>query len=123
MEINDILRKATRKKLVASCYLGTAFLIMLGCSGDDSEDDISGIDCQAGTWTEWVENEFTNYYNALNAYGTDPSDINCAAVKTAALDYLEALREIADCVPTANKAAIDQAIDEAEVEVANETCD
>ncbi|MCK0159983.1 hypothetical protein [Allomuricauda sp. F6463D] len=120
--MNLIIYRTTSKQLFKTCCLAITFLITISCSSDDSEDDISGLNCQAGTWTEWVANELNNYYNAVNAYAADPSNLNCATVKSAANDYLEGLRDIVDCVPTANKAAIEQAIDEAEVEVANESC-
>ncbi|MAU15092.1 MAG: hypothetical protein CMH46_06075 [Muricauda sp.] len=123
MDINDILLKAISRNIFVIFCIAITSSLLVSCSGDDSEDDISSVDCQAGTWTEWIQSELTDYSNALNAYAEDPSDQNCSAFKTAAFDYLEALRDIADCVPTANKAAIDQAIDEAESEVANESCD
>ncbi len=123
MDINDILLKSKSRKIFVIFCIAITSSILVSCSGDDSEDDLSSVDCQTGTWTEWIQSELNDYSNALNAYAEDPSDQNCSAYKTAALNYLEALRDIADCVPTANKATIDQAIDEAESEVANDACD
>ncbi|MCK0159987.1 DUF1320 domain-containing protein [Allomuricauda sp. F6463D] len=103
--------------------MAIAFLITISCSSDDSENDISGVNCQEGTWNEWIENEFNAYYSALSAYSQDPTPSNCAAVESTAYDYLEALRDIADCVPTVNQAEINQAIDDAEKEIDTYVCD
>lgn len=122
MGIHVFIDKLTSKQVFRTCCLAIAFLITISCSSDDTDDDTSSFDCQAGTWTEWVENEFTAYYNAINVYSQDPTESNCALVESTAYDYLEALRDIVDCVPTANQDAINQAIDEAKEEVDSNPC-
>ena len=122
MDIAVFKIKATKGKMFRTCCLAIAFLITISCSSSDSEDELSGVNCQAGTWAEWIEGELNAYYNAINTYGADPSESNCNLVKSAAFNYLEALRDIVDCVPTANQAAINQAIDEAKLEVDSDAC-
>ena len=90
-----------------------------GCGSDDS-----GInDWTNNAWAQIFTDEATAYGNALKAYQNNPSPENCASIKSAAIDYLEALRDALDCVPTADRAEVDQAINEAQAEVNQEDCD
>lgn len=104
-----------------SCSLCIAFMAFFafGCGSDDS-----GInDCTNNAWAQIFTDEATAYGNALTAYQNNPTPENCGNIKSAAIEYLEALRDALDCVPTANRAEVDQAINEAQAEVNQEDCD
>ncbi len=107
-------------KLITNSALTCIALLAFGCGGSD---DDGGLDnCSNNAWTQIVANEASLYSDALFAYQSDPSPANCDNVKSAALDYLEALRDILDCVPTTNRAEVNDAIDEAQEEVNAEDC-
>jgi len=95
-------------------------LILVSCSSTDPLG--LGLGCDAA-WTTTVQDELSAYNAALSAYNTEPSTANCTAVKTSAKNYFDALGDALDCVPTASRAGINAAIDEAKAEVDSEGCD
>lgn len=112
-------RKTNKTKLFTNCCVALMAFFALGCGSDDS-----GINnCSNNAWTEIFANEAAAYSNALIAFQNNPSEANCSNVKSTAVDYLEALRDALDCVPTANRAELNDIIDEAQAEVNDEDCD
>ena len=121
----EIMRTSARKKTNrAKLFLigcGTALITFVtGCS-EDSVLNPNG-NCFGGKWAEQYAGELQTWSDASVAYSQDPTPANCAKYKTAAKSYLDALREIVDCVPTASKAEIDQSINEAKADVDKEGC-
>ena len=106
-------------KSITNIALTCTALLAFGCGGSD--DDGLG-NCSESAWTQIVANEAALYSDPLFAYQNDPSAANCDNVKSAAVNYLEALRDILDCVPTTNRAEINDAIDDAQEEVNSEDC-
>lgn len=93
-------------------------LITISCGKDSPLKN----DCN-NVWTQEVANELSAYSSALQAYSSDPTASNCSNVKSAAKNYLDSLRDVLDCVPTASRTQINQAINEAKAEVDDEACD
>ncbi|MFS4417288.1 hypothetical protein [Maribacter sp. 2307ULW6-5] len=92
-----------------------------GCGKDDAEDTVEN--CFGGNWAERYAAELEVYANAVSVYNETPTPANCASYKTAAKNYLDALRSIVDCVPTISRAEINASINEAKAEVDREGCD
>jgi len=79
--------------------------------------------CFDGNWAQQYSDELQAWTNAASTYNENPTTANCGKYKSAAKSYLDALREVADCVPTANKADINKEINEAKANVDKEGCD
>lgn len=96
---------------------------MLGCGkGDDGNPlDPTGGPCTEN-WAEFYMDELQAFSDAAVAYSTDPTTQNCNSYIAAGNDYLDALEAVYDCVPTASRAQIAQAIEEAREDV-SEACD
>ena len=92
-----------------------------GCSKDSPLNPTGG--CFGGKWAEQYSSELQKWSDAAVAYNENPNAANCANYKSAAKSYLDALDDIYDCVPTASKAEIDQAIKEAKADIDSEACD
>lgn len=107
------------KLLVKINVIITLFLI-ISCGKDSPLDNNCANALQ---WANEVSNELSAYSSALQAYSSDPTASNCTSVKNAAKNYLDALRDVLDCVPTASQAQINEAINEAKAEVDDEACD
>ncbi len=91
-----------------------------GCSKDNPLNPAGN--CFDGKWAEQYAGELQTWSNATTAYSEDPTPANCTKYKTAAKNYLDALKQLADCVPTANKAEINKSINEAKADVDKEGC-
>lgn len=119
MNTNKIIKKTKSQLFIISGL--AAMLLTFGCAKDSLLNPLG--DCFGGNWAAQYADELQAYTNAINAYSEDQTPANCANFKTAAKNYLDALREVFDCVPTANKAEINQSINEAKAEVDREGCD
>ena len=114
METNGV------KLFLIAC--GTSLLTFsTGCSKDSVLNPAGN--CFGGNWAEQYAGELQTWSAAATTYSEDPTPANCTKYKTAAKNYLDALREVANCVPTASKAEIDRSIKEAKAEVDSEGCD
>lgn len=69
-----------------------------------------------------LEAEFNAFANAATAYAQDQTTENCNAYKVAAQAYLDAAADVEVCVPVADKAAYQMAIDEAKAEIDALSC-
>ena len=113
--------KTMKTRLLLIIY-GTAIITMTnGCSKDDPLN-LAG-NCFDGNWAAQFSDELQAYSSAISSYSDNPTAGNCADYKNAAKAYLDALNEVYECVPTASRAEIDQAIDEAKADVDREDCD
>ena len=105
----------------------SAFLMMFititmstACSKDDPA---SPGGCAANfNYAVELQAEATALSNAASAYANDQSTENCNAYKAAANAYLDAAVDLDNCVPTADRAAYEAAIDDARVNVNALTC-
>ena len=111
--------KTHKSNLVIKCYMMLMIIVTMSCGSDDADID----NCANNAWVDIFSNEAQAYSNALLAYQDNPTAGNCNNVKSAAVNYLEALRDALDCVPTANRAEVNEAINEAQDEVNSEDCD
>ena len=109
------------KVLVIAVLFATGFIA--ACNNDD---DGGGVGCGATfNWALSVENEITELSNAATAYGSDPSAANCDRYKDAYSDYIDALRDVDNCIAglsAADRKAYNDALDEAEEELENFQC-
>ena len=114
------LKTLQTRLFVIGC--GAAMITLTsGCSKDNPLNPAGN--CFGGNWAEQYTNELQAWSNASAAYSEDPTPANCAKYKTAAKSYLDALKEVADCVPTTSKAEINKSINEAKADVDKEGCD
>ena len=103
---------------------GCAALLLAITSGCSKENPLNPAgNCFGGAWAEQYADELQAWSNAATAYTENPTQGNCNNYKNAAKAYLDALDDIYDCVPTANRAQIDRAIKEAKTEIDQEGCD
>ncbi len=113
------------KTIKTKIYLIGCFVAVIstsfGCSKDSPLNPLGN--CFDGNWAEQYANELQVWSNAATAYSENPTTANCGTYKTTAKNYLDALKELADCVPTANRAEINKAINEAKADVDKEGCD
>ena len=119
------IMKTIEKKMTRILAIGVgAFLITFNtaCSKDNPLNPLGGCSGNA-SWVERVSKEANDYSNAISAYNSNPTDENCSKAKAAAKNYLDSLRDVLQCVPTANRAEINKAINEAKAEVDEEGCD
>lgn len=101
---------------------GAAMIALtIGCSKDNPLNPTGN--CFGGNWAGQYSDELQAYSNAISEYTENPTEGNCTNYKNAAKGYLDALRDVYDCVPTVSRAEIDQAINEAKAEVDEEGCD
>lgn len=119
MKASKKMKMAQTKLFVISC--GAALLMTYGCSKDNPLNPAGN--CFGGNWAEQYSGELQVWSDAATTYSQDPTPANCSKYKTAAKNYWDALKEVADCVPTANRAEINQAINEAKADVDKEGCD
>lgn len=98
--------------------------ILLAISGGCSKDNPLNPagNCFGGLWAEQYTDELRAWSNALAAYNEEPNKANCDDYKNAAKAYLDAIDAVYECVPTASRAEIDQAITEAKADIDQEGC-
>jgi hypothetical protein len=112
--------KMKSKLLILGCGAAlTAFTV--GCSKDNPLNPAGN--CFGGNWAAQYSDELQAYSNAISEYNENPTEGNCNNYKNAAKGYLDALNEVYECVPTANRAEINQAINEAKAEIDSGDCD
>ncbi|EPR73343.1 hypothetical protein ADIWIN_1774 [Winogradskyella psychrotolerans RS-3] len=91
----------------------------MGCSSSDDSDDLSS---GCNNWSELYLAQANAYSAAFNAYATDPSVANCQSYKTAGLNYIDALEDVMDCVPNANRQRFLEDVEEYRDEVNAVVC-
>ncbi|WP_209400850.1 hypothetical protein [Pseudozobellia sp. WGM2] len=114
------MRTIKKIKLFFFVYVAGIGLLTQGCQKDNPLSPAGN--CFGGNWAQGYADELQAWSNAATAYSENPSSKNCAEYKNAAKGYLDALDNIYDCVPTTNRAEIDQAIKEAKTEIDSESC-
>jgi hypothetical protein len=114
------IRKTKTNLLMVGC-ITTMTMMTMGCSKDNPLNPAGA--CFGGNWAEQYADELQAWSNAASVYTENPTLGNCNEYKNAAKAYLDALNEIYDCVPTANRAEIDKAVNEAKADIDNEGCD
>lgn len=99
----------------STSYLAIVFLALLVLFSCSKDDDDGGI-APCGNWGTDLQNEFTAISTAVNIYSMDPSEANCAALKDAYQDYIDALKPYGNCTTLSgvSRAQWQEAIDEAE---------
>ncbi len=87
------------------------FPVLFACKKDNP------VAC--GSWASELSNEITAISTAFTVYSMDPSEANCAAVKAAYQDYIDALKPYGDCSTLTGQSRTDwqQSIDEAEASI------
>ncbi len=113
--------KIMKTRLFAIGCGATMIALTSGCSKDNPLNPAGS--CFDGRWAEQYAGELQTWSDAATTYSEDPTPANCTKYKTAAKNYLDALKEIADCVPTASKAEINKSINEAKADIDKEGCD
>ncbi|MCB0619851.1 MAG: hypothetical protein KDC41_14310 [Saprospiraceae bacterium] len=104
-------------QLLAGLLLFSA-AFLTACGGDDDADP-------CGTnfnYTLDLQDEADALSAAASTYAANPTTANCNAFVSAYQDYLNAAEDIADCVPTADQAAYQQAIDDAQAALSALAC-
>jgi len=114
--------KMKKAKFLVPVVVAVAMMINIGCSKSNPLNPLDGCSGNA-SWVEAISNESTAYANAVMAYSDDPSEANCANQKTAGKNYLDALGEVAKCVPTVSQAQYNEAIAEAKKDIDEANCD
>lgn len=114
-------KKTNSTKLILIGCGAVLLTFATGCSKDSILNPNGN--CFGGKWAEQYAGELQTWSDASAAYSADPTPANCAKYKTAAKSYLDALRDVVDCVPTVSRAEIDQSINEAKADVDREGCD
>lgn len=74
----------------------------------------SAVGCGTASWWTEVESELSAVSDAAVTYGTDPTSSNCEAYISAYQQYINALRDVDNCVAGVNRQEYNAALDEAE---------
>jgi hypothetical protein len=86
-------------------FLFTLFLfglLSVSCGDDDNGGGNNNVDCSDSVAVNAaVSDELNAISTAATAYGNDPSNANCQALKNAYQDYIDALEDIFDCAKQA----------------------
>jgi len=72
-----------------------------GCGGDD---DGPGLLCNADAYANDIADEVSDFSDAAIAFTQDPSTANCNAYKSAAQNYLDALKRYDTCAAITGRA-------------------
>ena len=96
-------------------YIFCFTLVVTSCSKDGD-----GIAPCTTAWATDLQSELTAVINAGTAYGTDQSDANCNAYKSAYQNYINALKPYGNCATLTGQNRTDwqKALSEAEADVA-----
>ena len=97
----------------------TAVVFLGACGGDDDPGPACGANFN---YAISLQDEATALSNAATTYANDPTTVNCQAYVQSVEDYLDAAEDIDNCVPQADRAAYQQAIDDARDELAMVQC-
>jgi len=91
-------------------------LLVTSCSKDGD----AGLAPCTTAWATDLQGELTAVINAATAFGTDASDANCNAYKSAYQDYINALKPYGNCATLTGQNRTDwqEALNEAEADVA-----
>jgi hypothetical protein len=101
-------------------FLGTALALILLPSCNNDEGEVSPLTCGANfNYLNSVDDELNAVNNAVTLFTSDPSPTNCDNLKQAYQEYINALKDVENCVPTTDRAAWRQALDDAEDNVDN----
>lgn len=97
-------------------------LFATGCiAACNNDDDGGGVGCgTAFNWTLEVENELTAVLEAGTDYALDPTPAKCDDFKDAYKDYIDALRDVDNCVvglSAAERKEYNDALEDAEEEL------
>lgn len=114
--------RTIKTRLFLMGCIAAAMVTSIGCSKDNPLNPLGGCSDDAN-WVNRISVESTDYSNALSTYSNDPTDANCSQLKTAGKNYLDALAEVAKCVPTVNQADYKKAVDEAKADIDENGCD
>lgn len=112
------MKNFKRQILLAVC--GVAVMLTYSCSKDNPLNPVGN--CFGGNWAEGYTDELTAWTAAIQEYSDNPTVESCTNYKSAAKNYLDALDDIYDCIPTASRAEIDQEIKEAKADIDQEDC-
>ena len=90
-------------------------LLVTSCSKDGD-----GVVPCSTAWATDLQAEFIAITNAATAYGTDQSDANCNALKSAYQNYINVLKPYGNCATLTGQSRADwqEAINDAEADVA-----
>ncbi|MCK0157036.1 hypothetical protein MWU65_07575 [Cellulophaga sp. F20128] len=110
----------SNKMKVLTIVCITAFVAITACSKNDDSNPVG--DCGDFDWAQKAEKQIYAWSNAASAYSADPTTANCNSYKSAGNNYLNALEDIKNCVPSAGIAEFNQAIQEAKIELAQLEC-
>jgi len=106
-----------RKVLTLQLFIVFCFtLLVTSCSKDGD----GGLAPCSVAWATDLQGELTAVISAGQAFGTDPSDANCNAYKSAYQDYINALKPYGNCATLTGQSRTDwqEAVAEAEADVA-----
>lgn len=104
-------------------FFAFLMLISLGTTMACSKDSAGPAGCGASyNWSVEIQAEGNALGVAASAYAQDPTTENCNAYKAAYQDYLDAAEDIDNCVPSADRAAYQAAIDDARDNLDALTC-
>ena len=113
------MRKIKNSKLFLMAF-GTLLLINLGCSKSNPLNPIGN--CFGGNWAVEYTNELEEWAAASQAYNENPNATTCSSYKSAAKSYIDAVENIYDCIPTADRAEFDNDLKEAKANIDSEDC-
>ncbi len=101
-------------------FLGITLALTLLPSCNNNDGEVSPLACGANfNYLNSVEGELNAVNNAITLYASDPSTGNCDNLKQAYRNYINALKDVEECVPAADREAWRQALDDAEDNVDN----
>lgn len=100
----------------------TITLMLFGLTGCGGDDGVPALLCGGGNWLSEIEEDTTKYLESATKYSQDPTKENCEAFKKASLNYVEAYKSVAKCVPGVSKKTYEQAFDELKDEVNSIDC-
>ena len=93
--------------------LGSCVMLMTLTNCGGSDDGVSDVNCGDGSWLLTVESEAIAWLAATQVYAQDPTIENCQNNKSTAQAYLDILESTRSCVPNADLADFQDALDEA----------
>jgi hypothetical protein len=78
----------------------------------------TAVTCGASNWSVYIQDEIASLSNAASAYGQDPSSTNCEKFKDAYRNYINALKDIDNCVTNVqDRNDFQEALEDAEAEL------
>lgn len=84
------------KNLLYLLLISVLAIAGTACGGDD-DDGPSGADCNSLQFSAEFQDEINAITAAATAFGNDPSQANCDALKAAYNSYLDELEDWEDC--------------------------